>query len=188
MAHSTNLSTQALDSLVRRIGDLIAEAAEPSLLNRTPIELRESFEVWMLGLDALMYGAAHSRSLSQLARPSGRWHHQITFGGDAAAFARSSVSPTDPEQHIVEELFVLPLATRIHQAIDWIVNNAPGDPMVCLLTVRSYYLHALWLKEPVNQFNRVLVVDVSGVGDDPIDTVPPTLHGLTTRHLHEESY
>src|SRR5204863_1584438 len=140
---TSNLNVQSLDVVAQQIGALLSDVAEPALLNAQPIELKETFEVWTLGLDALAHGVATGKSLSQIARPTGRWHHQIAFAGNASAFARSSMSPEDGHQH-VEELFISPLAAKTDQAIDWIDQNTSGDPFVTLLVVPAYYLHALW--------------------------------------------
>lgn len=105
--------------------------------------------------------------LEQLATPANQWHHQVRYGGQAQAFARS-MSPGDSDPAAlaapgststpdVMALFTSPLAERIDQAIDWIDLNVPGDPLVRLLIAPAFYLHALWLTE--NGQDQVLVVD-----------------------------
>lgn len=96
--------------------------------------------------------------ISQLARQTGRWHHQIKIDGKAESFARSVPLGPDAANWSVRELFQSEVAQKIDEAIDWIDSNVTGDPLVRLLIVPAYHLHAFWLKE--GDASRVLVVDM----------------------------
>ncbi len=147
-----------------------------------PIELRESFEVWALGLDALGHGTHSGRQIRQLARPVGCWHHQLSFGGRAAAFARSSSSPLTGE-HQLEELFISPLTQAIHEGIGRLDQNAKPEEHVRLLTVPACHLHAFWLEDEELK-SRLMVIDVTGSA--PEDR-RHTVLGLARFQIHDES-
>ena len=161
LTYTAILNTFMLDSVAQQIGELLGEVAEPSLLNAQPIELRETLEVWALGLDALAHGSASGKNLSQFARPTGRRHHQITFDGNPAAFARSSVSEAGCNP-VVEELFTSPLAAKLDAAMEWVDQNVSGEPSARLLVVPARYLHALWLTGGANEAGHVLIVETAG--------------------------
>ena len=58
----------------------------------------------------------------------------------------------------VRELFQSEIARKIDDVIDWIDPNVKGDPLVRLLIVPAYQLHAFWLKE--GEASQVVVVDM----------------------------
>ena len=159
MPYGAQIRPESLQRLIQQIGEQLRHVASPDLLNAGPIELRESFEVWALGLDALGHGAHSKRQIRQLARPVDRWHHQLAFGGRAAAFARSSSSPLTGE-HQLEELFISPLAQAIDEAIGWLDENAMAEDHVRLLTVPACHLHVFWL-ESNEMKSRLMVIDAA---------------------------
>lgn len=174
-----------LDSIAQQVGELLGDVAEPALLNAQPIELRETLEVGALGLDALAHGNASGKSLSQLACPTGRCHHQITFDGNPAAFARSSVSEEDCNP-VVEELFMSLLAAKLDAAMEWIDQNVSGEPLARLLVVPARYLHALWLTDSANQTGQVLIVEIAGMPETKAGDVVNALQNPQAYQLLEE--
>ena len=56
----------------------------------------------------------------------------------------------------VREMFESEIARKIDDAIEWVDQNVKGDPLVRLLVVPAYHLHAFWLKE--GNASQVLVV------------------------------
>jgi hypothetical protein len=160
MPYGAQIRPESLEHLVQQIGEQLRHIAPPDLLNAGPIELRESFEVWALGLDALGHGVHSKRQIRQLARPVDRWHHQLAFGGQAAAFARSSSSPLTGE-HQLEELFLSPLAQETDKAIGWLDEKAGAGEHVRLLIVPACHLHVFWLEDDELK-SRLMVIDTTG--------------------------
>lgn len=154
MAHADPFPTAALDVVSRQVGSRLAGVVPDDLIQNVPIELAESFAIWMLALDATTRA---NEDLSHLARRTGRWHHQVRFGGQARAFAWSMPYGPDPTDWSIEQVSFSPIAERIDAAVEWIDQNVPDDPLVRLLVVPSYYLHAFWLHQ--DEWDRVLVID-----------------------------
>jgi hypothetical protein len=177
MPYGAHIRPESLERLVQQIGEQLRHIAPPDLLNAGPIELRESFEVWALGLDALGHGVHSKYQIRQLARPVDRWHHQLAFGGRIAAFARSSASPSTGE-HQLEELFVSPLAQEIDKDIGWLDEKAAAEEHVRLLTVPACHLHVFWLENEELK-SRLMVIDTTGHGTEQIQGESEFLRGLS---------
>lgn len=191
MAHTSSINDQALDAISQQIGELLRDIAEPSLLNANSIEIRESFELWTLELDALVYGVTtQNMYLRQLARPTGRWHHQITFDDKAEAFARTSISSTGEGHHVLEELFISPLARHVDEAINWVDQNTQDldDPLVYLLVAPAHYLHAFWLTNDATGTSYVLPIDIAAADNFnvPVNTLN-SLGNFLTGQLYSDS-
>lgn len=154
MAHADNLANDILDSVAAQIDDLLPTSVGAQVLKNTPVEMGESFGVWSLGADVI-HGNA---DLSKLVTQTGRWHHQIRFGGKAGAFARSIALGPDAANWSVTQLYESDLAAKIDEATDWIDQNVKDDPVVRLLIVPAYHLHAFWIFDGTD--SRVLVVDM----------------------------
>lgn len=167
MAHTDALPDSTLDTITRKLGDLIG-ALDVRFVEGQPLELAETFSVWML--DAV--GSTQvNKEVSELAQATRRWHHQIKMGGQAVAFARSSPLGPGPDDWSIEELSrpLLPepakenhiadtgLAADIDEAIRWIDANAQGDPLVRLLVSPVDCLTAFWLVGA--GWSQVLVID-----------------------------
>lgn len=183
MAHADNdFDDQLRLSLAKHIGVMLTSMPGRGSRAPGPVELRESFALWALGLDAIRYGAAQNLPIARLARPLGRHHHQITAGGQAFAFARSTVAAGKPDRARLAELFVSPLAPQIDKAIDWIDQRAPGDPLVRMLAVPAFYLHAMWLIYP-DAKSRVLIADVAGAAWGSFSNI---LNGLGAEQFYED--
>jgi hypothetical protein len=156
MAYVDTLPNDVIDHVASEIG---AKAGllvlRETIRAEQTLELTESFAVWILGADP---DTKPSMDLSQLARQTGRWHHQIKIDGKPEAFARSMPLGPRAADWSVRQLFTSPIAERLDEAIDWVYHNVQeGDPLVRLLVVRAWHLHAFWLVEDEN--SRILVVD-----------------------------
>jgi|SRR5579864_1610675 len=182
MPYGAQIRSESLNRLVQQIGEQVRHVAPPELLNAGPLELRESFELWALGLDALGHGAHSKPAIHRLARPVDRWHHQLAFGGRLVAFARSSASPTNGE-HQLEELFISPIAQRIDGGIAWVDNNAGVDDHVRLLLVPACHLYTFWLESDELQ-SRFVVIDATGSRREERQDV---LLGLPPFQMHGEA-
>lgn len=145
----------ALTSIARQIGERRAPANALAAAPGAPLQIAESFPVWMLGLDALQGPPGRLRTL---AKETGTWHHQITQGNQAKEFARSvpGTAPTGADWRLVE-LGNSPTAGRIGETIDWIDQYAPANPLVQFLFIPAYYLIAFWLEQ--SDKDQIVVVD-----------------------------
>lgn len=155
MAHADPFRPDVLDALTPQIGDRLGSAAAPFIRGGAKPTLGETFAVWMLGLDAT---AKRGVDIRRLATPIGRWHHQIRFGNQTPMYARSMPLGPNPNDWTIMQVTTSPLAKTIDEAINWIDQNAPDDPLVRLLIVPAYYLHAFWL-ERAGQ-SHILILDM----------------------------
>jgi len=154
----------ALKIIAEQIGDNIvtlANETRPDLLSHQPIELAESFRLWMVQPRRAI-AASNSRLLiDQWLAPTSRWHHQIKFDGRAEAIAYSTFDQTDPRGWRLCELFVSPLAERIDEAIN-LIDERFGDrsePVVRVVADPAHHLHALWLAFEGRGRDLMLVID-----------------------------
>lgn len=155
MAHTVPFSAAALTSIARQIGERRPETmALRALAPGASLRIAESFPVWMLGVDALQ---ATSGRLNTLAKETGTWHHQINHGDQAREFARSVPAPGGADDMQLVELTTSPMAGRIAEIIEWIDQNASGDPLARLLFIPAYYLITFWLEQP--DTDQIVVVD-----------------------------
>lgn len=144
MAHADSLPNDVIDAVASQIGAEAGKALGAAVLQRKAMEMTESFSVWALEADSV---TKPNGDLSQLARQTGRWHHQIKIDGRAESFARSMPLGPDAANWSVREIFESAVAQRIDDAIEWIDSNVKGDPLVRLLIVPAYHVHAFWLIE-----------------------------------------
>jgi hypothetical protein len=159
VAHPDALPVDTVKAIADQIGQRLASVATPAQLAapagpRGP-ELGETFSVWLLGLDAV---TKSHEAIEKLAIQTGRWHHQVRYGGRAQAFARSLPVGPKPDDWSVTQLFESRVAERIDAAIDWVDQNVLGDPLVRLLVMPAYHLHAFWLVD--EKTSQLLVVDM----------------------------
>ncbi len=155
MAHTELLPEAVLNTVASQVGKLLPRVVGRQKLADAQIELGETFPVWMLGANAT---TRTDEDIGRLAMQTGRWHHQVRFGGKAEAFARSIPLGADHSSWDVREFFESEIAKAIEEAITWVDRNTKGNPEVRLLIVPAYYLHAFWLLE--NGTNQVLVIDM----------------------------
>ena len=153
MAHPDMFPAATLNTLASEIGLRVPatlRAAKPAL------HIAETFSVWMLGLDAT---TKPDQDISKLAQQTSQWHHQIKSSGKVETFARSVPHGPNPTDWTIAQLTTAsPIAEKIDKAADWIDNNVKGDPLVRLLIVPAYYLHAFWLEDQGT--SHVLVIDM----------------------------
>ena len=155
MAHADTLPNDVIDTVAAQIGAGAAMSLGAAVLQKKSVELTESFAVWALGADAVPKSGT---DLTQLARQTGRWHHQIKLDGKAESFARSMPLGPNAANWSVREMFESEIAKKIDDGIEWVDRNVKGDPLVRLLIVPAYHVHAFWLKE--GDASQVLVVDM----------------------------
>jgi hypothetical protein len=130
----------------------LTEASAPPLATQPPsFRLGETFVLWSLGFDRITDGLRTGVDLVQLARPTGRWHHQIKINAEPVGFARS-FSKDDALGLDVRQMFVSDLARYIDEALAWIdefevehPDYAASHSLVRLLFVPAYQTHAFWL-------------------------------------------
>jgi hypothetical protein len=150
MAHSEPFPADVLGAVASDVGRRLPANAEWQAA-----EMRETFPIWMLSLDALR---ASEQPLRDLATRTGRWHHQINVAGRPRAFARSvPLGPSSDHWSVTQVADNSELAESIDRAIDWVDKHVQGDPVVHLLVVPAYYLHAFWMHE--GDADSILVID-----------------------------
>lgn len=143
MNNTEMLPDDILDHLASEIGSHVS-ALGPGIFKFGPGELGESLSLWMLPADKIAE-SQEPDALSEIAQTTGRWHHQLLFGGKALAFARSMPFGPDPASWRVLELFESPLADAIGAALEWLDAAQGEDTVVRLLVVPAYQVHVLWL-------------------------------------------
>jgi hypothetical protein len=141
------------------------EGMSPSQQEHGDFTLAETFELWILNeIDISLPW----HRMSDVARPSGRWHHQVRdkLDGTATHFARSASRRTRPGGSTLSVTAVMhsPIAAKIDAGITWIEDNESAinkggieDPVVRVLVIPSRYVHALWLS--CGTRDRIVVVD-----------------------------
>ncbi|HJQ23018.1 MAG TPA: hypothetical protein VKA60_03820 [Blastocatellia bacterium] len=162
MVHTDSIPPEALARIADQIGIGITGLLDPEQLDDLHIELAESFQLWMIGAAPVQHFWQKSQDLFNCVQPTSRWHHQIKFNGEAAAFARSSPPDKDSEQWLLCELFVSSLAKRIEKGIakiDQRETEFKNNPVVRLLVAPAYQLYAFWLLDEIEMASRVMVID-----------------------------
>ncbi|RCJ16849.1 hypothetical protein A6S26_32360 [Nostoc sp. ATCC 43529] len=149
MAYTDTFPDDVLDTVATQIGSRLSL---PS--GERAVEIRETFSVWMLGLDAT---TKPEEPIAKLVTKTGRWHHQISIGSQVRSFARSTpYGPTAADWSITQVTSDSPIAEAIDEAIDWVDKNVKDDPLVRLVVIPSYYLHVFWLE--TEKGSHILVV------------------------------
>jgi hypothetical protein len=135
-------------------------------------KMGDTFPVY--ALDALRLLRA-ADDLSELARPTGRWHHQIKYSGRPRAYARSSPSGAEAGagRWLIREVMESDLAEKIDVSFKWLRNVLADDYQARLLTVPTYHVEAFWVisDRPLDQ--QVVVIDS-----------PPYMKSLTVDVLY----
>jgi hypothetical protein len=154
MAQVEQLPPDVLAAVAEQIGARLTEQARTAISRGAAMEIAESFPVYMLPLEATTVSGL---DISDLAVPTGLWHHQVRQGQAVRQFARSM--PTGPRaaDWRVEEFVASPIAKSIDDAAHWLDNHVVSHAQVRLLIVPAYQIHAFWLFEPDD--NKILVVD-----------------------------
>ena len=155
MARAESLSDDVLSVVAEQIGAMLPGVYYKEQLSGVDVEIGETFEVWVLGLDAITQPL---NELKLLANPRGLWH-QVRIEGLAQVFARSILLGAQPSSCRVVEVFQSKLAGKIDEAIKWIDDKKfPDDWLTRLLIVPAYQVHAFWLL-PDEGAGQILVVD-----------------------------
>lgn len=154
MAHSDALRKEDAQALSTQLGDPLTSSG--LAMAATPeAELRESFRIWSVAIDDLV-GAAR---LTDVAEPTGYWHHQVYLGDIPAHFAHSRPLGGEGGWQVVmvgDEA----LASKVGTGVAWIdAHVTSGDPLVRLFWLPSYRLTALWIIDEGTDSSRLLVVD-----------------------------
>jgi len=138
----------------------LARAARIYVSGGTPPRLTESFSFWTLGHGLLNQP---TDDLRQLARPTGRWHHQVKFEDGTLAHARSQVSgkAEDPASWSVRELFDGVLSRTIDETIDEIDKQSSDRFVARLLSVPAFHINALWLVDEQSGEQRIRILTSS---------------------------
>src|SRR5213593_77019 len=163
MAHTDKLSPShyriIADKIGGRLWDMIKDSPD---LERAALEVGESFSLYMLPAEGIQRGTEHRDwpDLQHLVKETGRWHHQIRFGGKGRGFARSIAPPYAPERSSIRELFLSPLAERIDKTIDWLDKHVSEDLVVRLLEVPAYQVYAFWIFDEAKGESRVVNISV----------------------------
>src|SRR5881409_2982885 len=116
MAHTDKISEKDRRLIAEEIGALIWDnIADSPELAAAPVQLGESFSLWMVMADAFQKGKVRGDfpDLQRLVKDTGRWHHQIKIGGKPKAFARSTAAAGGVGPFSIEELFMSSLAESI---------------------------------------------------------------------------
>jgi hypothetical protein len=154
MAHAPPIPNDVLANLARQLADRPSKLTMQSLAENQPVGIAESFPVFALGLDTI---SDPSRSLRDIATATGMWHHQLRHGPLPNEFARSVVNGPSAADWKISEVVSSAATQNIDDAIGWIDQNVPGDPIARLLVAPAYYLTAFWLDGPNGE--QVVIAD-----------------------------
>lgn len=182
MAHTDNISREALANVARQIADLVERGVETRLdvesaspdeaksesapEEKTPLIIGDSFRICGLKGSALQNigdGTAKG-DLSEWVAPSDLFFHLILLQGKPKAFARSLSPSEDATEASLCQLNVSSLPELVEQAVEMIKQNQEhdpvvgGDPIVRLLEIPAYHLISLWLYDERRHESRVLNV------------------------------
>jgi hypothetical protein len=128
-------------------------------MDRTAFQLGEQFVMVSLNHPEVISIEQPNYDLRALVALTGRRHHQIKYGPDAIAYARSLV---DDNENLCQ-LFATRLAQNVQKAMVQLDKYedgefADGTWRVRLLTVPPFHTHAFFLQK-VNDANQVLEDD-----------------------------
>lgn len=157
MARAPEIPNAALVSLAQQIGDRLSPTSLETLSLDQPLQIAESFPVFMAGLDAIKSAG----DIKSAVRQTGVWHHQIRHGQHAREFARSLEVTPSGQQWQLQEIATSDSAARIEDAIGWIDANVKDDAVACVIVVPAYYVTAFWLQSDRTDgpVDRVVVAD-----------------------------
>ncbi len=119
-------------------------------------KMGDTFPVYLLDAAVLLRA---TDDLKELAKPSGRWHHQIKYSGQPRAYARSAPSGATPESWSIREVMESGFAERVGTHYKWAVENLVGDYKARLLTVPSYQVEAFWMIDDASGDQKIVVID-----------------------------
>lgn len=176
MASVQPLPAEVLDFVAKQIGTRLSERATRAIKSGEPIEIGESFPIWMVGVSSL-----NEESLEESAFHTGYWHHQIRHGDRVLEFAKSRPLGPSADDWRLEEVVESPIAERIDRAIQWIDDTVREDEPVRLLVIPAYFVHAFWIGR--DWYTRILLIDrpesLSGLEHDRLYSWPEFQHILS---------
>jgi hypothetical protein len=147
------------------------EPTEPSFL------LDETFAIYMLDEDKIADATQSERGLVRIVRNTNRFHHQIGTDGTPTGYARSETQADGTT--IICGVFVSDLARAFDSAIKWLLqferdnpDYVQTKPLVRVLVVPSYQVHAFWLLHEGDGTSDFIVIDA-----------PPEIKGLEGERL-----
>lgn len=160
MVHTDSIPHEMLTSIAEQIGKRLPSILNPEALMGVDIELAETFQVWMVGAESITKLGRNAPALDMLVQRTDRWHHQITFNGQATVIGRSYYDQSLANCRLAE-LFVSPLAAKIQHAITSIDHGAIAarNCLVRLLNAPAYQMHALWLYDERKRASQIMVID-----------------------------
>lgn len=152
MATFKFLPDDVLEAISISVGKQLAVVLPATLGANQEVNLFETVEIWILEAGTL---TDQTNDLKRLAKPTGRWHHQIKVGNQPQAFAQTRPLGPDPESWSLVSVCASELAQKIDETIA-LVDEQHLDGIVRLLVVPAYHLHAFWI---VDVEQRVIVID-----------------------------
>lgn len=160
MIHTDSIPEEGLANIAEQIGNRLSSIMDPEALAGVDIELAKTFQLWMVGAETITNSHWNAPDLNRLAQRTDRWHHQITFNGEARVIARSFFDEYLQTCEL-SELFVSPLAHKIQHAAFAIEHNInpERDCLIRLLVAPAYQTHALWLYDEAENASAVMVID-----------------------------
>jgi len=153
MATAPVLGTDTLSAIAEQLANRLTEAGQLALDAGKPMEIGESFPIWVIGLAP----AADAGLAFRSATATGYWHHQIRHAGEATEFAKSRPLGPGPRDWMVEEIVTSRIAERVDAAITVLDREVPGDEQVRMLVIPAYFVHAFWIGSGTK--TRLLLID-----------------------------
>jgi hypothetical protein len=176
MSGSEVLPDEALDAIASKIGVRLAGAMSAFPPGSVPIgwaktakavreaadfggeqpTMGDTFPVYALDASELLRATDDLRAL---ARPTGRWHHQIKYSGRARAYARSTRLGGARWTWSIREVMESDLAEKIDVSCKWLRENLAADYTARLLTLPSYHVDAFWLIHDETEDQKIVIID-----------------------------
>ncbi len=141
MATASVLEPGTLSVIAEQLAERPTEAGQSALAAGLPLEIGESFPVWMLGLQS----TSDLEFAFQSATWTGYWHHQIRHAGVAKEFAKSRPQGPGPRDWVVEEIVTSPMAERVDAAIEVLDREVRDEAQVRMLHFPAHFVDAFWI-------------------------------------------
>jgi hypothetical protein len=152
MATAPLLGPDILAAIASQLAERLTEAGQEAVSANRPLEIGESFPIWMLG----MASTADPEFAFQSAMPTGYWHHQIRHAGEAREFAKSRPLGPNARDWRVEEIVTSPMAALVDAAIAVLDREVPGDEQIRILDIPAYFVRVFWIGD--GKDSRMLLV------------------------------
>jgi hypothetical protein len=119
-------------------------------------KMGDTFPVYALDASDLLRAIDDLRAL---AKPTGRWHHQIKYAGRPRAYARSARLGGARGNWSIREVMESDLAEKIDVSCKWLRENLATDYTARLLSVPSYHVDAFWLIHEGTEDQKIVIID-----------------------------